>query len=366
MSSITLKSPGTFRWDALALGEIMLRFDPSESRIHTSRQFTAWEAGAEYNVMRGLRRCFGLKTAVVTAIPDNSLGRLLEDLILQGGVDYSHSLFLPYDGVGRSNRLGLNFTERGFGMRGGLGCNDRGHTAISALKPGQIDWKTIFQKEGVRWFHCGGIYPALGEFSTEVTLEAMKAAKENGAIVSYDINYRPKLWQSIGGELKAREVQRKISPYVDVMIGNEGHFTSILEVKVDGVQEGQYQFDEVTLEKVMSQTMKQYPHFKAIAATRRTVYSASRNDWSGVLHDGSKLYHSRFYPQLEILDRIGGGDSFTAGIIYGFLSGLDPQQIVNYGVAHGALAMTTPGDNSMARLSEVQALAQGGDARTQR
>lgn len=366
MSLLSLKPSSSTSWDAISLGEVMLRFDPGDIRIHSARTFQVWEAGAEYNVMRGLRRCFGLKTAMVTAMPDNSLGRLLEDLMLQGGVDLSHSLFLPYDGVGRTNRLGLNFTERGFGMRGGLGCNDRGNTAISSLRPGQIDWETIFGKKGVRWFHCGGIYPALGEQTTAVTLEAMKAAKAHGTIVSYDINYRPRLWQSIGGESKAREIHREIAPYVDVMIGNEGHFPSILEVAVEGVKEGQYSFDEPTLERVMQATFKKYPHFKVIAATRRTVHSASRNDWSGVLYAGSKLYRSRFYSQLEILDRIGGGDSFSAGILYGLMQGLDLQTTLEYGVAHGALSMTTPGDNSMAKLSDVEALAKGGDARTQR
>ncbi|MES2308109.1 MAG: sugar kinase, partial [Verrucomicrobiota bacterium] len=236
MSAISLKPAGTYQWDALALGEVMLRFDPGDSRIHSTRTFQVWEAGAEYNVMRGLRRCFGLKTAVVTAMPDNSLGHLLEDLMLQGGVDSSHSLWLPYDGVGRENRLGLNFTERGFGMRGGLGCSDRAHTAISSVKPGQIDWKKIFEKEGVRWFHCGGIYPGLGEKATEVTIEAMKIAKANGTIVSYDINFRPKLWQAIGGAARAQAVNQEIAKYVDVMIGNEGHFPSILGVKVDGIK----------------------------------------------------------------------------------------------------------------------------------
>ena len=352
-------------WDHVSLGEVMLRLDPGEERIHTTRTFRAWEGGGEYNVARGLRRCFGLRTAIVTAFADNAVGRLVEDFILQGGVDMRHVKWLPYDGVGRAARNGLNFTERGFGARGAVGVSDRGHTAVSKLKRGDIDWKRIFKDEGARWFHCGGIFAALSETTPDVAREAMECAKENGTLVSYDLNYRPSLWKSVGGSKRAIEVNRALAPFIDVMIGNEEDFTAALGFEVPGLDEHCSNLDPANFKRMIEVAVRAFPNFQAIATTLRHVKSASVNDWSATLWlEGA--FHQAQPRTLEILDRVGGGDSFASGLIYGFLAGLDPQACVEYGAAHGALAMTTPGDTSMATLAEVAALAGGGSARVQR
>ena len=344
----------------------MLRLDPGEGRVHTARQFTAWEGGGEYNVARGLRRCFGMKTAVVTAFADNPVGRLLEDFILQGGVDTSFIHWVPYDGIGRTVRNGLNFTERGFGVRGAVGTPDRGHTAASHLKTGDIDWEHLFGQLGVRWFHTGGIFAALSDSTAEVAIEAAKAARKHGTIVSYDLNYRPSLWKSIGGHARAREVNREIAKYVDVMIGNEEDFTASLGFEVAGVDENISALPIKSFQAMIEAARRDFPNFQAVATTLRGVKSATVNDWSAVLWCDGAFYTSREYPDLEILDRVGGGDSFASGLVYGFLAGKGPAEAVNYGAAHGALAMTTPGDTSMATLDEVEKLLRGGSARVVR
>jgi 2-dehydro-3-deoxygluconokinase len=228
MAKLSVKSKTGCIWDVVSLGEVMLRLDPGDERIHTTRHFRVWEGGGEYNVARGLRRCFGMNAAVVTALVDNPVGRLVEDLMLQGGVNQKYVHWMPFDGVGRAARNGLNFTERGFGIRAPLGVSDRGQTAISRLKPGEIDWDQIFSKDGARWFHTGGIFCALSETTPLVAMEAMDAAKRSGAIVSYDLNYRSSLWKSIGGKSKAQEMNRRLAPLVDVMLGNEEDFTAAL------------------------------------------------------------------------------------------------------------------------------------------
>jgi 2-dehydro-3-deoxygluconokinase len=362
---MNIKPSGSCLWDEVSLGEVMLRLDPGEDRIHTTRSFRAWEGGGEYNVARGLRRCFGLQTAIVTAFADNAVGRLVEDFIRQGGVDQRHVKWLPCDGVGRTVRNGLNFTERGFGVRGAVGVSDRGHTAVSQLRRGDIDWKKIFQDEGARWFHCGGIFAALSESTPEVAREAMECAKENGTLVSYDLNYRPSLWKSIGGSQRAIEVNRGLAPFVDVMIGNEEDFTAALGFEVPGLDAHCSNLDPANFKRMIDVARAAFPNFQAIATTLRQVKSASINDWGSVLWTDGGFFQSETR-KLEILDRVGGGDSFASGLIYGFLAGLDPQRAVDYGAAHGALAMTTPGDTSMATLAEVKRLAGGGSARVQR
>lgn len=361
-----IKARESVTWDALSLGEIMLRLDPGEGRIHTTRQFAAWEGGGEYNVARGLRRCFGLKTAVATAFPDNPVGRLVEDLILQGGVDTSLLKWVPYDGLGRSVRVGLNFTERGFGARGAVGCSDRGHTAVSQLKPGDFDWEDIFGKKGVRWFHTGGIFAALGEKTPEVAIEAAKAARKHGTIVSYDLNFRPSLWKAYGGSKRAQEVNREIAKHVDVMIGNEEDFTMALGFSVPGLNENRSALDPANFKAMIGDVTKAYPNFQVVATTLREVHSASDNDWGAVLWHAGQFHQAAQRDHLAILDRVGGGDSFASGLAYGFLAGLGAQAAVEYGAAHGALAMTTPGDTSMATKAEVEALVKGGSARVQR
>ncbi len=364
--SLSLRSKESCRFDAVSMGEIMLRFDPGESRIHTARQFRVWEGGGEYNVARGLRRCFGLRTAVITAFARNAVGELLEDFVLEGGVDTSLIRWVPYDGLGRTVRNGLNFTERGFGVRGALGCVDRGHTAASQLRPDDFDWEFIFGELGVRWFHTGGIFAALSKTTPEVVIAALKAARKHGTLVSYDLNYRPSLWKSSGGQAKAREVNREIAGYVDVMIGNEEDFTASLGFEVEGVDKNLTDLETASFKKMIEKVLKTYPNFKAVATTLRGVRSATVNDWSAVCwHDG-QFYESVKRPGLEIMDRVGGGDSFASGFIYGMQTFGDAQKAVEYGAAHGALAMTTPGDTSMARLSEVEKLVSGGGARVVR
>jgi 2-dehydro-3-deoxygluconokinase len=363
---LTIKPAAACAWDVLALGEVMIRLDPGERRIHTARSFACWEGGGEYNVARGLRRCFGLRAAVATAFPDNQVGRLAEDLILQGGVDTSLIRWLPYDGIGRSCRVGLNFTERGFGVRGAVGCSDRGHTAVSQLKPGDIDWEDIFGRRGVRWFHCGGIFAALGAQTPEVAIEAMQAAHRHGTVVSYDLNFRPSLWKANGGTARAQAVNREIAKHVDVMIGNEEDFTLALGFDVPGLDEHRRGLDPANFQAMIAAATCAYPNFRAVATTLREVHSASVNDWGAVLwHDGA-FFQAAQRDRLEILDRVGGGDSFASGLAYGFLAGLGPQAAVDYGAAHGALAMTTPGDTSMATKAEVEALVKGAGARVVR
>lgn len=344
----------------------MLRLDPGEGRVRTARSFRAWEGGGEYNVSRGLRRCFGLRTAVVTAFADNEVGRLIEDFILQGGVDTRYIKWVPYDGIGRTVRNGLNFTERGFGIRGAVGVPDRGLTAASQLKPGDIDWEQLFGVEGVRWFHTGGIFAALSESAAELTIEAVKAANRHGTVVSYDLNYRPSLWQSIGGKPKAQEVNREIARYVDVMIGNEEDFTASLGFEVEGVDDNLEHLPIEAFKRMIEQAVAGFPNFKATATTLRAVKSATVNDWGAISWMDGKMYQSRDYPSLEILDRVGGGDSFASGFIYGLMEKGDPALAVEYGAAHGALAMTTPGDTTMATLREVEKIVGGGGARVER
>lgn len=366
MTTLPLKPAADCRFDLVSLGEVMLRLDPGELRIHTTRQFRAWEGGGEYNVARGLKRCFGLRTAVVTAFVDNAVGHLLQDLIHQGGVEASHVRWVADDGVGRSVRNGINFTERGFGVRAALGCSDRGHTAVSQLRPGEIDWDAIFGGDGARWFHTGGIFAALSETTPAVTREAMTAARRHGTLVSYDLNYRPSLWKAIGGKERAREVNRELAPLVDVMLGNEEDFTAALGFEVEGLDENLSAVDVGNFRRMIERAVAAFPNFKAVATTLRNARTASLNDWGAVLHVDGVLYQSRPYEGLEIFDRVGGGDSFASGLIYGFLAGKDPQWAVDCGAAHGALAMTTPGDTTMARLSEVERVMRGGSARVAR
>jgi 2-dehydro-3-deoxygluconokinase len=364
--SLKLRPASECAFDQLSLGEVMLRLDPGEGRIRTARSFTAWEGGGEYNTSRGLRKCFGLRTAVCTAFVDNEVGHLVEDFIMQGGVSTEFLRWREDDGIGRTVRNGLNFTERGFGVRGAVGVPDRGNTAASQLKPGDFDWDEIFGRRGVRWFHTGGIFAALSESTAALTIEAVKAAKKHGTVVSYDLNYRPSLWKTIGGLKKAQQVNREIAGHVDVMIGNEEDFTASLGFAVKGADEKLSHIEAGAFRAMITTAVSEFPNFKVAATTLRRVITATRNDWSAILwHDGA-FFESRKYPDLEILDRVGGGDSFASGLTFGFLSANDPQAAVDYGAAHGALASTTPGDTSMATRKEVESLMKGGSARVVR
>jgi 2-dehydro-3-deoxygluconokinase len=353
MPKLNIKPKHGCMWDLVSLGEVMLRLDPGDERVSTTRNFRAWEGGGEYNVARGLRRCFGMDTAVVTALADNPVGRLVEDLMLQGGVSQKYVRWVPYDGVGRAVRNGLNFTERGFSLRPALGCSDRGHTAVSQLKPGEIDWEQIFRKDGARWFHTGGIFCALSETAPLVAEEAMDAAKRAGTVVSYDLNYRASLWKSIGGKSEARRINRRLAPLVDVMLGNEEDFTAALGFEVKGLDEHHSKLDPAGFKAMIEKVVEDFPNLAVIATTLRHAKTATVNDWGAICYHDGAFYHARVRENLEIYDRVGGGDSFASGLIYGFLSGKEPQWSVDCGAAHGALAMTTPGDTSMATLEEV-------------
>jgi 2-dehydro-3-deoxygluconokinase len=364
---LNIKSAESCQYDLISMGEIMLRLDPGDGRVRTTRQFQASEGGGEYNVARGMRRCFGKRAAVLTAFVDNEVGRLLEDLVLQGGVDTQFIKWAEFDGLGSAARNGLNFTERGFGWRAAKGTSDRGHTAASQLTVDDFDFEHIFGTLGVRWFHTGGIFAALSEGNAQLTIEACKIAKKYGTMVSYDLNYRPSLWKSIGGLAKAQEVNRELAQYVDVMIGNEEDFTACLGFEVEGVDE-----DNITglqldsFKKMIEKAVKEFPNFKATGTTLREVHTASDNDWAALCwHDG-EFYPSVNRKHCEIFDRVGGGDSFASGLIYGFMEFNDAAIAVEYGAAHGLLAMTTPGDTTMVTKEEVAKIVGGGSARVDR
>ena len=363
---LKIKSKEKCMFDQISLGEVMLRLDPGEGRVRTARNFTVWEGGGEYNVARGLRKCFKMDTAIVTAFAENDIGYLIEDFILQGGVDTRFIKWAPFDGIGRTVRNGLNFTERGFGLRGAIGISDRANTASANLKPGDIDWEYIFGNCGSRWFHTGGIFAALSETTAQVALEACKAAKKHGTIVSYDLNYRPSLWNAIGGKTKAQEVNKEIAKYVDVMLGNEEDFIVCLGLDVDGHTDYLTELNIDGYKTMIDSASKAYPNFKVIGTTLRTVKTATINDWSAICWAEGQIYQGMNLEGVEIFDRVGGGDSFASGLIFGLMSGKDYLTALNYGICHGALAMTTPGDTSMARQKEVEGLMKGTGARVDR
>jgi len=357
-AGLKLRAVKDSRWDLVSLGEVMLRFDPGEQRISHTRSFNVWEGGGEYNVARGLRRCFGKRTAIVTALADNPVGRLIEDLMLQGGVDLSHVRWAAYDGVGRESRNGIYFLERGHGVRGAMGMMDRGHTPISQMKAGQVDWDEIFGQEGARWFHTGGVLCALSHDAPALAKEAMQAAKRHGAIVSYDCNYRPSLWKTEGGRQGSIHVNRSLMPYVDVLFGHEGDIAAVMGESSHGPP----WHDEESYAAMCGRVTAEFKNIKAIATTTRRPKTANRNDWAAFGFAGGKVFRSVDYIDLEIFDRVGGGDSFASGLIYGLLEGKGMQWALDCGVAHGALAMTTPGDSSMATLAEVERLMGGAGA----
>lgn len=366
MSNMNIRPKEDCRWDCVSLGEVMLRLDPGEGRVRNARSFNVWEGGGEYNVSRGLRKCFGMRTAIVTSSVQNDVGMLLEDLMLQGGVDTSHVKWIPYDGYGRAARIGLNFVERGYGVRAALGVSDRAYSAASLLQPGDIDWEKIFGHEGARWFHTGGIYAALSESTPAVIKEAMECARAHGTLISYDLNYRPSLWKAQGGSEQSIKINREIAPLVDVMLGNEEDFTAALGFSVPGMDEHLSKLDTGNFKKMIASVLEVFPHFKAVATTLRNAKTATFNDWGAILWQDGEFYPAINREDLEILDRVGGGDSFASGLIYGFLNGKTPSETVNYGAAHGALAMTTAGDTSMASLNEVEKVMAGGGARVDR
>lgn len=358
-----IKPKNECEYDLVSLGEVMLRFDPGDSRIRCARSFNVWEGGGEYNVARSLRKCFGLKTAVLTALVSNDLGLLIEDFILQGGVDTSMIRWLDFDGIGATARNGLNFTERGYSLRGALGVSDRANTAAMQLKPGDFNLEGLFAKKGVRWLHTGGIFAALSDSTAALTMEVLKAAKIYDTIVSYDMNYRSSLWKEHGGKVRAQEVNRELARYVDVLLGNEEDFSACLGIDIGVSDDNFLHIDTVAFETMIRTVAKEYPNLSVIATTLRQVKSASINNWSAICYMDEKVYSSNRYEDMLVFDRVGGGDSFASGLIFGFMELNDPAKAVEYGAAHGALAMTTPGDTSMANRQEVEALINGKGSR---
>lgn len=358
---LTIRPATATRWDCVAFGEVMLRLDPGFGRVRDAHRFRVWEGGGEYNVARAIRKCFGLRAAVVTALPDNELGRLAEDLVWQSGVDTSHVVWRPCDGIGQNTRMGLNFTEKGFGGRAALGCVDRGHSAASQFRPGEVDWDRLFGEEGVRWFHTGGIFAGLAPDTAAAAIEAVEAARRHGTIVSYDLNFRASLWKDRGGPEAARAVNRAIAPFVDVMIGNQEDFLARLGLDVAVPHPGATQFDPDNATTILAAAVAAFPNFRVAATTQRDARTATFNDWGALLWAGGRVYRSRPRQNLEIYDRMGGGDAFASGLAYAFLAGRDPQAAVTTGVVHGALAMTSPGDGSMASAAEVDAAAAAWD-----
>jgi 2-dehydro-3-deoxygluconokinase len=364
MTPLTIKPPGVAAFDVVSLGEVMLRLDPGDERIRSTRSFRVWEGGGEYNVARALRRTFGQRTAIVTALVDNEVGRLVEDLMLQGGVDTSLVQWRPHDGAGRGLRNGLNFTERGFGIRGAVGISDRGHTAVAAMRPGDVPWGAVFGVQGARWFHTGGVFAGLSGGTPEVAAEAMATAREHGTVVSYDVNYRPSLWADRGGLEAATKVNRDLMRHVDVLFANGHDLARLLGCPppmVSGPEDA-----AAALAALGPMAQERYPHLQVVAATARTVTSASANDWSGLAWAGGAVARSVHRTGLAVLDRVGGGDGFAAGVIYGLLEATEVPLAVECGAALGALAMTTPGDNVTASLDEVLSLAGGDGAAVRR
>lgn len=360
---IQIKPRESCRYDEMSLGEVLLRFDPGDTRIRCTRDFHVWECGGEYNVARALRKGFGMRTAVATALADGEIGELVRDCLMQGGVDLSHVIWRPYDGLGRACRNGIVFTERGYGIRGARSASDRGNTAASQLRPGEFDWDYIFGTLGVRWLHTGGVFAALSDSTAETVLEAVRKARAYGTVVSYDLNYRASLWNNRGGPAGAQKVNRAIASYVDVMIGNEEDFTNCLGYAIAG-SDGQFlTLNPDGYRDMVCRLMGDYPNIQVAATTLRTVKTASANDWQAICCANGQLYTSMQFENLEIWDRVGGGDGFATGLIYGLLEGMPMQRALDYGVAHGALVQTTPGDTSMASCAEVESVVLGKGAR---
>jgi 2-dehydro-3-deoxygluconokinase len=365
--SVRPKAPAKCGFDLVSLGEVMLRLDPGDKRIRTARVFEVWEGGGEYNVARALACCFGLRSAVVTALADNEIGRLVEGLVRAGGVSTEHIVWLPERSAAGITRNGLNFTERGFGVRGALGVSDRSHTAAAQLTPADFDWDRLFNDIGVRWLHTGGIFAAISEAAAEVARTAVAGAATAGTITSFDLNFRPSLWPGPNGAARARAVNDSIASQVDVLLGNEEDFTAGLGLTVRGLPHDLSSLDVAAYQEMLAAAAERYPNVSVVAVTLRTVHSASRNDWAAVAWSRTEGFaQSTPRQDLEIYDRVGGGDSFASGLIYALMDGRPLVDAVEIGAAHGALAMTTPGDGSMATKDEILRLAAGGTARVRR
>jgi 2-dehydro-3-deoxygluconokinase len=318
-------------------------------------------SGGEYNVAANLSDCFGLKTAVASAMVNHPIGELVQARVREMGVTPFYKHF-EHDGV-RGPNIATVYSDRGHGIRPPVVFYNRANEAGAMLKPGDFDWGAIFSR-GVRWFHSGGIFAALSETTGPLIIEAMQAAKAAGAITSFDLNYRAKLWAAAGGDKRGQEVIRAITNHLDCLIGNEEDLQKGLGLPGQDVQ-AKSQLDPESFFQLIEQAVKQHPNVRLVATTLREVHSTNRHGWAAVLWLDGQRYVSP-PAQLDVIDRIGGGDGFAAGLIYGLLSGRSPEDSLRLGWAHGALLTTFPGDVTMARLHEVEALAKGGSARVQR
>jgi 2-dehydro-3-deoxygluconokinase len=360
--ALTIRPANECEFDLLALGECMIRLSPpGHQRIELTPVFEAYAGGGEYNVAYALSR-YGMRTSWVSRLVDNPLGHFIRNHARASSMDISEVIWVPYDGSGRSDRIGLNFTEVGIGVRASVSLYDRGHTAIAHMTPGEVDWKRIFSKRGVRWFHTGGIFSALSDSCADVAIESIKAARNAGSIVSYDLNFRSKLWSST----KAIEVTKGLLPYIDVLIGNEEDFQKVLGFEVEGIEADLKQLPIEGYKKMVEKVVKTYPHIQAVGTTLREVVSGLVNNWSAIMYYAGKFHESRKYENLEIEDRVGGGDGFCSGFIYGLLHGMPPLACVEMGAAHGALLQSTRGDTSMVTMEEIKHVMKGGSARIQR
>ncbi len=358
---MNIRDPQGSKYDLMSLGECMVRLSPpGHGRIEFSPVLEVWVGGGEFNVAYALAR-LGMRTGFLSRLVDNPVGRIVMNHGRAAGVDMSHVAMAKYDGVGRADRIGLNFTEVGTGVRASVTMYDRGHSAASNMKPGMIDFKKVFG-DGVRWLHTGGIFTALSDGCAAVCREALQAAREAGTITSYDLNFRSKLWSSA----KAQQVTRELVPLVDCLIGNEEDFQKVLGFEVEGADESLSALDTSAYKKMVEKVVKAYPNVKVVGTTLREVKSGLVNNWSAILYADGKFYESRRYNDLEIEDRVGGGDGFSSGFAYGFLNGKTPQECVDIGAAHGALLQTTRGDTSQIDLEELMHVFKGGSARIKR
>ena len=359
---MNIKPKESCKYDLVSLGEVMIRLSPpGHGRVEFAPSLEVWVGGGEYNVAYALSR-LGLRTGAIFGTNTSPMGKILLNHARAVGMDVSYAVTRKYDGYGKKDRVGLNFTEVGHGKRGSTTLYDRGHSATAGIKPGEINWKKLFQEDGVRWLHTGGIFAALSADTRAVVAEAVKAAHEAGTIVSYDLNFRSKLWSS----KEAIETTKPLVPYIDCLIGNEEDFEKVLGYHAEGVDVEKNELDTGAFKKMVERVVKDFPNVKIVGTTLRGVKTALINDWSAIMWTEGKFYDGISFPDLEIEDRVGGGDGFASGFTYGFLTGKTPQECVNLGVAHGAMLMSTRGDSSQIELEELLHVAGGGSARIKR
>jgi 2-dehydro-3-deoxygluconokinase len=359
---IELRDSAKSKYDVLALGECMVRLSPpGHGRIEFSRTLEVDVGGGEFNVAYACAR-LGLKTGFLSKLPDNYVAKIILNHARSAGMCVSNVVMEKFDGVGRKNRVGLNFTEVGTGVRASVTMYDRGNSSASQMNPEDLNWKEIFNSAGCRWLHTGGIFTALSDATASTVKTALMEANAAGTITSYDLNFRSKLWSS----QKAIKITKEIAPLVQVLIGNEEDFQKVLGFEVRGIDANLSDLPIEQYKDMVLKVVKTYPNVKAVCTTLREVKSGLINNWGGILWCDGRFYEARQFKGLEIEDRVGGGDGFSSGIAYGFLLGMSPQEIVDFGAAHGALLQTTRGDTSQITLGEVMHVAKGGSARIQR